>query len=472
MEDRGERRKNLLLRVEEGLSSFSLKVKMTILFSLLLLLFGAITLNVVLNYQKRVLLKAMKEKGDLLTRNMARNAAHALLTNNKLELSVLVNTLKKTADVEYCAIVDHRGIVQMHSDIRMIGKSAKLGVGSPQEGSDIIQFVAPITHQRKRIGTVYLALSTKDMKTQLNRFKLNLTFFIVLFVLMGCGILAWLISLFLKPLEKLSSAAHEVGDGNLNVQADVKSKDEVGQLAITFNQMVINLNSAYSEIEEGYLQAVQSLAMAVEAKDRYTKGHCDRVVFYSTVIAQNLDISEKEIVELQLASQLHDIGKIGVPEAVLNKPGRLEPSEMKIIQKHPVIGYRILSPARFLRGVAKLVLEHHERFDGKGYPDGKRGEEISLLSRILCLADTFDALTSDRPYRKGMPLEKSISIILENRGTQFDPKLVDLFWTLVKRGEMEYSNQKKDQCLLIKHLIHLRATEEEVKNLEETAEKE
>jgi len=325
-----------------------------------------------------------------------------------------------------------------------------------EKDRDSLYFIAPITHRKRKIGAATVVLSTREMKSQLTSFKENLVFFIVIFVIAGCGILAWLISLFLRPLEELSSAAHEVGDGNLNVQADIKSKDEVGKLAITFNQMVINLNSAYSEIEEGYLQAVQSLALAVEAKDRYTKGHCDRVVFYSTVIAQHMDIPEKDIVELQLASQLHDVGKIGVPEAVLNKPGKLDPEEMRIIQKHPVIGYQILSPAKFLRGVAKLVVEHHERFDGNGYPNGKTGEEISILGRILCLADTFDALTSDRPYRKGMSLDKSVSIILDNRGSQFDPKLVNLFWNLVKEGELEYSEDRRDRCLLTDHLIYLR----------------
>jgi HD-GYP domain-containing protein (c-di-GMP phosphodiesterase class II) len=441
-------------KIGEWLSSFSLKLKMTVLFSMLLLAFGIITLNVVLSYQKSVLTKAIKEKGELLSINMARNAAHALLTRNKLELSVLVNSMKKTSGVEYCAITDHRGIIQMHSDIREIGKKARIPPEKPNP--DTLYFVAPVIHHNKRIGTAYVVLSTRKMKSQLRLFKVNLVFFIVVFMIAGCGILAWLISLFLKPLEELSSAANEVGGGNLNVQANVKSKDEVGQLAITFNQMVINLNSAYTEIEEGYLQAVQSLAMAVEAKDRYTKGHCDRVVFYSTVIAQHMDIAENEIVELQLASQLHDVGKIGVPEALLNKPGKLSPEEMRYIQKHPLIGYQILRPAKFLRGVAKLVLEHHERFDGKGYPKGKKGEEISLAGRILCLADTFDALTSDRPYRRGMPLDKSISIILENKGSQFDPQLVDLFCSLINEGELEYCDEKRDQCLLTDHLAYLR----------------
>jgi nitrate/nitrite-specific signal transduction histidine kinase len=274
---------SILRRSEKWLSSFSLKIKMTILFSMLLLAFGIITINVVLSYQKSSLTRAIREKGELLANNMAHNAAHALLTGNKLELSVLVNTLKKTSGVEYGTITDHRGIIQMHSDIRMIGKKARIPVRSGrafEKDRDSLYFIAPITHRKRKIGAATVVLSTREMKSQLTSFKENLVFFIVIFVIAGCGILAWLISLFLRPLEELSSAAHEVGDGNLNVQADIKSKDEVGKLAITFNQMVINLNSAYSEIEEGYLQAVQSLALAVEAKDRYTKGHCDRVVFY------------------------------------------------------------------------------------------------------------------------------------------------------------------------------------------------
>ena len=178
-------------------------------------------------------------------------------------------------------------------------------------------------------------------------------------------------------------------------------------------------------------EMVETLAVTIDAKDKYTNGHSFRVSWYAMALARSLGWSEEEIQELGREALLHDIGKIGVPDAVLNKPGRLTNVEFKIIQSHTLVGDDILSHSGTLLGAAKVARNHHERYDGKGYPDGISGEEIPLHARLVAVADTYDAMRSDRIYRKGLPEEIIREELIRNRGTQFDPEILDVFLRLM-----------------------------------------
>ena len=175
--------------------------------------------------------------------------------------------------------------------------------------------------------------------------------------------------------------------------------------------------------ERNYIQTIAALAEAVDAKDPYTHNHSRNVTAYSLAIADYLGMSDESREALRNAALLHDIGKIGVPEAILNKPGALTNEEFEIIKTHPDIGYRILSPMAVLGGIREAVRHHHDRYDGKGYPDSLAGEEIPFHSRILAVADVFDAMTSDRVYRPAPGLEYAISELRANAGTQLDPSV-------------------------------------------------
>lgn len=179
--------------------------------------------------------------------------------------------------------------------------------------------------------------------------------------------------------------------------------------------------------ESARTRLIQAFINSIEAKDKYTQGHSERVAEYSVRIAQEMKLSRRQIQLIRQGAVLHDIGKIGISDNILNKPGRLDNDEYAAICNHPLIGVKILEEVGLEPEVLEMVRSHHERYDGTGYPDKRSPKELSLASRILCVADAYDAMTSDRPYRNGMPLEKVLQILEECKGTQFDPEIVDAF---------------------------------------------
>lgn len=192
------------------------------------------------------------------------------------------------------------------------------------------------------------------------------------------------------------------------------------------------LETAYSELKDAYRGTMESLRLAVDAKDSYTKNHSDRVSYYAVLIAQKLNLSESEIETIRDGGLFHDIGKIGIPDSILQKTSKLTDEEYDDIKNHPSIGAHILKPAKIFENIIPIVKHHHERYDGHGYPSNLKGEEIPLSARIVCIADSFDAMTSDRSYRPRFTLFKALEELERCKGTQFDPQLVDLFVEAVK----------------------------------------
>lgn len=191
----------------------------------------------------------------------------------------------------------------------------------------------------------------------------------------------------------------------------------------------------YIDMRNIYLDTVKSLSQAIEAKDPYTNGHSQRVGEYACKLAERIGLSQKRIENLKIAAILHDIGKIGIEESILNKPGRLTEEEFDKIKQHPEIGVKIIKDIDFLKDVSGIILSHHERYDGTGYPEGRTHEAIVLEAQILSLADVFDALTSERPYRSAMTVEEALGIIENGKGSQFDCKLTDNFIKMIKENK-------------------------------------
>lgn len=190
----------------------------------------------------------------------------------------------------------------------------------------------------------------------------------------------------------------------------------------------------YSDLENSFRETIQSLALALEAKDSYTHGHSESVTRLCVAIAEEMGCSDAFRDTLRQAGVLHDIGKIGIASTILNKPGKLSPEEYETIKSHPQMGKRILQHISFLRDVVPIVYHHHERHDGMGYPVGLKGEEIPLGARVMAVADTYDAMTSDRPYRTGLGHEKALAELVRCAGTQFDPACVDAFVSMCAKN--------------------------------------
>lgn len=212
------------------------------------------------------------------------------------------------------------------------------------------------------------------------------------------------------------------------VEQDKKNEEYRLTLERTMQSKTLELSETYNKLRAANMQTVQALAETIEAKDQYTQGHCERVRSLAVRLAQELKLPADQIEPLEFAALLHDIGKIGIPERILNKVGPLDPEEIEVIKMHPLIGAQILSIVEFFAPAINGVRHHHERWDGMGYPDGVAGEDIDPLARIITLADTFDAMAQSRPYRKALPLDAVLEEIRAESGKQFAPDVVDAFF--------------------------------------------
>jgi hypothetical protein len=206
--------------------------------------------------------------------------------------------------------------------------------------------------------------------------------------------------------------------------------------------MLHNLD-LFDSLETFYLEMVKTLARAVDSKDQYTHEHSDRASVRARKLAAALQLPDQMARYVEYAALLHDIGKIGIDEAILTKPGKLTPEEYEEMKKHPIIGHQILAPVKFLGPVAQMVLYHQEWFDGRGYPEGLKGEEIPLGARMVAVIDAWDAMTSDRPYRKSLGREKAVSELKRGAGTQFDPRVVEAFLKLEAEEERRRAAAKQ-----------------------------
>ncbi len=186
-------------------------------------------------------------------------------------------------------------------------------------------------------------------------------------------------------------------------------------------------NRLFESMSAMIVDVVVAMALAIESRDPYTGGHVMRVTAYSLLLGSRLGLGDSDAAQLRLGGLLHDIGKVAVPDAILRKPGKLDDAEFEVMKSHAAVGHQIISPIPQLAAVAPVVRSHHERYDGRGYPDKLAGQAIHPLARIAAIADTFDAMTSDRPYRKGMPFETARAEVKRCAGTQFDPAMAEVF---------------------------------------------
>lgn len=215
--------------------------------------------------------------------------------------------------------------------------------------------------------------------------------------------------------------------------------------AIVKAQLYEAEREARMKLNTVYLETIESLVKAVEAKDEYTCGHSEEVASIAKSLALRIGMSEEKAAQIYVAGLLHDVGKIGISNNILCKPSRLTKAEYDEIKLHTIKGYQILNPIGGFKHLAEAALQHHERFDGTGYPDGLSGEDILIEARILAIADAFQAMTSDRPYRKGLPYDEVIVEIKKGMGGQFDPEIARVFVSMLEKGEFGKNERKNIQ---------------------------
>jgi len=223
--------------------------------------------------------------------------------------------------------------------------------------------------------------------------------------------------LLLENLQYKKSLEHKVVEKTIDLIRKNKKLEQQAKL----------LEGLLKDLRESYEATLDAMVSAIESRDCETKHHCRRVQVYAVMLAQRLGVSPEQLVDISYGALLHDVGKIGVPDSILLKPGKLTEEEWGVMRRHTVIGHQMISKIKFLRGAADIVLHHHERWDGQGYPNRVAGEKIPLGARIFSIIDTFDAITSKRPYKEALPVKSAREEIKRCAGTQFDPALVQEF---------------------------------------------
>lgn len=403
-------------------------------------------------------------------------------------LSDIINKVK-FKESGYIILVDKMGIIYSHPDKSLI--SSKLSddkLYSEISKNDSGSFIHYFDGSNKIIS--YLTIKQTDWKlvgvVSINPYEVvtpikNSTIIISILSSILVFIIGFKAFTFVtKPLDQTMEVINEVGKGNFSAKLNINSNDEFKVLGDSINSMVEKINTlilerdgtlkqltlknneieeqnleisiyaqnaelardeayeAYHNLNTNYLSTVKSLAKSIEAKDKYTGGHCERVNKIANAIGVALSLTTKELIILEYAAILHDIGKIGIPSNIINKEGKLTDEEFNLIKQHPTIGYNILKDVNFLSKSREIIIQHHERLDGKGYPEGLDNLKINKLAKILSVADSYDAMTSARPYRKEpLTKEQAIEQLLKYKGTQFDEEIIDIFIPIIRNNIIE-----------------------------------
>ncbi len=249
-------------------------------------------------------------------------------------------------------------------------------------------------------------------------------------------------SFLTKPIKELSAGVSELTEGKGERRLRIYSRDELGILTEGFNEMMTiitdqrgKLTTFADELEKSYVSTVRVLAAAIDARDPYTHGHSTRVSLLAVQLGKEIGLDAEALDDLEVACLFHDIGKIKTPDAILRKRNKLGPEEYKEMMRHPVDGAAILGKAPSLHKYILPVRHHHERFDGSGYPDGLEGKDIPLFAAIISITDTYDAMTSDRPYRTARTDEETLQELISCAGKQLDPDLVAAFLRVIERND-------------------------------------
>lgn len=389
----------------------------------------------------------------LEARNLAFLSDDALLSDYpELTLIPVVSEMTRSRpDLSIVAVLDHDGLVKGHMEARMLGEPLAELADMPEvsrpdldEGErffmndELILVTVPARSpiERELLGTAVVGLYRSYIDTIIMRARRDLI--LITAVLLVAGILSSFItiSFLLRPVNALRAGLTRIGAGDLDTPIALKDRTELGLLADTVDEMAAALkvsreesNAKEQEIIDTQKEIIHTLGTIVECRSKETANHIVRVGLCARLLGRLAGLDEEEADLVYLSSPMHDVGKVAIPDHVLNKPGRLTPEEFDLIKTHANIGYELLknSDRPILRAAATIAHQHHEKWDGSGYPRGLVGEQIHLYGRIVAIVDVFDALMSHRAYKSAMTPKEIHDIFMADRGKHFDPNLTDLF---------------------------------------------
>lgn len=322
------------------------------------------------------------------------------------------------------------------SDVEIVGKYlavGKTGGAIPfkdKDGKEMLGAYATV----KNLGWGVIVQEPKaDAYLSVRTMTKTTTIWGILTIILASIIAVFFSNKISVPIQKLAESSLSIAKGNFKERINISSKNEIGQLAATFNYMAEKLDEYSQDMRDLFVSTIKSLTAAIDAKDPYTHGHSERVAAIATMIAKEIGLSPQEVEMINIAALLHDVGKIGIEDHLLKGAMITEEQYNNIIKQHPQLGASIMAPIKQLKKIIPGAKYHHERFDGKGYPDGLSGKDIPLVARIIALADTYDAMTSERPYQKAMGQKSVIEKIKEWSGTRFDPEIVMGFISAIEK---------------------------------------
>ncbi len=441
--------RSALFLLPEKIRSASLRFKIAFFTIILLtgtsLILCLMTIQIMNNY----ILNEIIKRGESVGKSIAASAGYSLLSRDLLGLDTLVFKAKSSnSDMPYVAIVDANTKVIVHSDTPMIGETMHITRGRlfresgdgttvrelPNPSDAVFEISCPIVFMDKALGNVVLGMNRSVLIEAQRKVADRVLIIFAIIALLGVFASSLLASFLIKPIRELSAGVDELKSGTTKKRLRIFSRDELGNLTRNFNEMSAQiadqrekLGKYAHDLEDAYVSIVKVVAAAIDARDSYTHGHSARVARLSLLIGKEIGLSRDELAELEIACLFHDVGKIKTPDSILLKPDKLSPAEYQEMMSHVEHGASILSRAPSLAKYIPSTRHHHEWHNGKGYPDGLAGDDIPLFAAIIAVGDTFDAMTSDRPYRKALSEEEALKEITRMSGIQFRPDLVRVF---------------------------------------------
>ncbi len=451
--------KAALLLMAQRYRSASLRFKIAFFVVILLTSTSFILCIITVQIMNNYILNEIIKRGESVGKSIAASAGYSLLSKDILGLDNLVFKAKASnSDMPYVAIVDQDMKTVVHSETPMVGETIPVAQGRLfREAADgttvkelsnpsgnIFEISCPIVFMRKPLGNVIIGMN-KSVLVEAQR-KVGNMILIVFGIIVVLGIFAssLLASFLIKPIKELSAGVEELKYGTAKNPLRIYSHDELGKLTHNFNEMSAliayqrgKLTKYARDLEEAYVSIVKVVAAAIDARDSYTHGHSARVAKLSLLIGKQMGLPKEDLGDLEIACLFHDVGKIKTPDSILLKPGRLSPAEYKEMMHHVEYGASILSWAPSLVKYIPSTRHHHEWHNGKGYPDGLAGDNIPLFAAIINIADAFDAMISDRPYRKALSEGDALREIVHMSGIQFRPDLVAIFLELMEESHTQ-----------------------------------